>query len=112
MIDFKRTKDGACMAWILLILVAAGLACNKAEDGSPGGLASILIEGASPTARYHIDGHAVAVPYDSSRPSPLVISAGRHVIEVHEGEAVAYREEVVLAPGETRTVRVKGAERK
>ena len=39
----------------------------------------------------------------------MVISAGRHVIEVHEGEVVALREEIVLEPGETKTLQVKGA---
>jgi hypothetical protein len=71
-------------------------------------LASILIEGASQTARYHVDGRAVAFPYDQSETSPLVISAGRHVIEVHGGEVVTLREEIVLEPGETGTLRVKG----
>ena len=106
MVDFDRTEIGIRQASILLLLATAGLACDKGDDGSPKGLASILIEGASQTARYHVDGHAVEFPYDQSDTSPLVVSAGRHVIEVHEGEVVALRVEIVLEPGETRTLRV------
>jgi hypothetical protein len=52
----------------------------------------------------------VKFPYDQAATSPLVISAGRHVIEVHEGEIVALREEIVLETGEARTLRVEGAQ--
>jgi hypothetical protein len=53
--------------------------------------------------------HEVKLPCDRSATSPLVISAGRHAIEVREGEVVALREEIVLEPGETRMLRVEGA---
>jgi hypothetical protein len=108
MANFNRTEIGARLASILLLLATAGLACDGGDDGSPKGLASILIEGASQTARYHVDGHAVEFPHHESATSPLVVSAGRHIIEVHEGEVVALREEIVLEPGETKTLRVKG----
>ena len=107
MTDFNRTEIGARLAPILLLLASAWLACDEGDDSSRKGFASILIEGASQTARYHVDGHVVEFPYDQSATTPLVISAGRHVIEVHEGEVVALREEIVLEPGETRTLRVK-----
>ena len=77
---------------------------------SPQGPGFILIEGASQTARYRIDGCEVKFPYDQAATSPLVISTDRHVVEVHEGEIVALREEIVLETGETRTRRVEGAQ--
>ncbi len=76
----------------------------------PQGPGFILIEGASQTARYRIDGCEVKFPYDQAATSPLVISTDRHVIEVHESEIVALREEIVLETGETRTRRVEGAQ--
>jgi hypothetical protein len=82
----------------------------RGNKQSPQGPGFILIEGASQTARYRIDGCEVKFPYDQAATSPLVISTGRHVIEVHEGEIVALREEIVLETGETRTRRVEGAQ--
>jgi hypothetical protein len=108
MTNFSRTEVGACLAPILLLLATAGLACDKGDDSSRKGLASILIEGASQTARYRIDGHVVEFPYNQSATSPLVISAGRHVIEVHEDEVVALCEERVFEPVEVRALRAKG----
>jgi hypothetical protein len=98
------------LASTLIVFSSAGLASEKDDASSSKGLASILIEGASETATYYIDGRAVKIPYTQPVTRPLVIKAGHHVIEVHEGEDVALRAEVVLTPGETKTLRVKRAE--
>ena len=105
---FNTALIGARLASILLLLASAGLACAEGDEGSRKGLATVHIEGASQTASYRIDGRELSFPYDRSADAPLVIRAGRHVIEVYEGEAVALREEIVLEPGEVRTLRVEG----
>ena len=48
----------------------------------------------------------MTVPYAQAATRPLVIKAGRHIIEVHEDEGVVLREEILLNPGETKTLRV------
>jgi hypothetical protein len=107
MTSFKTKGIGACLASILILSSPAGWASEEDDASHSKGLASILIEGASETATYSIDGRAVNIPYTQPATQPLVIKAGRHVIEVHEGEEVVMREEIVLKPGETRTLRVK-----
>ena len=100
-------RIGAYLASALIVFPGAGLASDDASSSK--GLASILIEGASATATYYIDGRAVKLLGAATATRPLVIKAGRHVIEVREDEDVTLREEVVLEPGETRTLRVNGA---
>jgi hypothetical protein len=110
MTSFTTKGIGAYLASTLILFSSAGLATEEDDASSSKGFASIRIEGASETATYSIDGQAVKVPYTQPATRPLVIKAGRHVIEVHEGEDVVLREEVVLTPGETKMLRVMRAE--
>ena len=103
-----RMRLGVCLASTLIFSSIAGLASDDGESAK--GLATIVIEGASETATCSIDGRVVKLPHIQGEARSLVVKAGRHVIEVHEGADVALREEVVLTPGETRALRVKGAE--
>lgn len=109
MTTFNRKGMAACLASTLILFSSAGLATEEDDANSSKGFASIRIEGASEIATYSIDGQAVKVPYTQPATRPLVIKAGRHVIEVHEGEDVVLREEIVLTPGETKTLRVMRA---
>ena len=110
MTSFNTKGLAACLASTLVLFSSAGLASEEDDASSSKGLASILIEGASETATYSIDGRAVKVPPKQDATHALVIKAGRHVIEVHEDKDVVLREEVVLDPGETKTLRVMRAE--
>jgi hypothetical protein len=63
--------------------------------GAPAG-STIFVDGA-PT------GQATAV---NDRPQVLVIAAGSHLVEIHVGDKVVYREDTYVAAGEHRVVRV------
>jgi hypothetical protein len=89
-----------------MLFSSAGLASEEDDATSSKGLASVLFEGTSETATYHIDGHAVKLPATQPATRQLVVKTGSHVIEVQEGKEVVLREEVVLTPGETKTLRV------
>lgn len=126
MTSFDAKGIGACLTSTLILFLSGaglaseegdassskGLASEKDDASSSKGLASILFEGTSETATYSIDGKALTIPYVQPATQPLVIKAGRHVIEVHEGKNLVLREEVVLEPGETKTLRVMKAEPK
>jgi hypothetical protein len=110
MTSLKTTRIGACLASILILFCSAGWASEEGEASSGKGLATLAFEGASEKAIYSIDGQMLTLPPDLNGSSKVVVKAGRHVIEVHEGEDVVLREEIVLTAGETRTLRVTKAE--
>ena len=100
--------------WLAFTLIAvayaapASLADESSGTDAPSGFAAIVIEGASASATYQIDGRTLNLPIKPSR--PIVIKSGSRVIEVLEGESVVLREEITLKPNETRTLRVPKTE--
>jgi hypothetical protein len=110
MTSLKTTRIGACLASTLILFCSAAWASEEGETSSGKRFATLLFEGASEAATYSIDGQMLALPPERYGARELVVKAGRHVIEVHEGEEVVLREEIVLTAGETRTLRVTKAE--
>ena len=101
------------MASTLIAVASSAPASHAGESsatGDPIGFASIIIEGASKDATVQVDGHTLNLPIQPEKARPFVIKSGHRVIEVHEGERVALREEITLKPGETRKLRVPKAE--
>jgi hypothetical protein len=67
----------------------------------------IIVTGAPAGSIVFIDGaQAGQAAVQNDRPQILNVAAGSHKVEIHVADAVVYREDTYVGPGEHRMVRV------
>jgi len=95
-------------AFVLVTLAClsacSGFASRKTHPPEP---TEIIVTGAPMGSIVYVDGLQAGQPTaQSDYPQVLDVSAGPHKVEIHLGDAVVYREDTYLGPGEHRAVRV------
>ena len=95
---------------VFIVLMFTGLsACSwfgsrKTHAPEP---TEIIVTGAPAGSVVFVDGTQVGQTTAlNDRPQVLNVTAGEHKVEIHLGDAVVYREDTYVAPGEHRMVRV------
>jgi hypothetical protein len=67
----------------------------------------LVVTGAPAGSRLFIDGRQVGDTQEAgNRPRVVDVAAGSHTLEVKVGDAVVYREDTDVAPGEKRVITV------
>jgi cytoskeletal protein RodZ len=97
------------MRALVLVTLAALSGCTwftakKAPTPDP---TQIIVTGAPLNSSVYVDGSQVAQSAaPSDHPQVLDVAAGEHKVEIRVGDSIVYREQVYVAPGEHRVVRV------
>lgn len=67
----------------------------------------IVVTGAPADSTVFVDGSPAAAPTETNgQPQVLRVTVGSHVVEIHAGDKVVYREELDVSRGERRVVMV------
>ena len=67
----------------------------------------LVVTGAPAGAQLYVDGAVSGEPVPrNDHPEELTVTPGEHLFEVHVGNAVVYREQLVASPGEHHVVTV------
>jgi hypothetical protein len=93
----------------VLITLACLSACNWFGSRKPHlpDPTEIIVTGAPAGSLVFVDGVQTGQPTAANdHPQVLIVAAGAHKVEIHVGDAVVYREDTYVAPGERRTVMV------
>ena len=97
------------MRVVVLVILACLSACSwfgsrKAQLPDP---TTIIVTGAPAGSIVFVDGsQAGTATAINDHTQVLNVAAGAHKVEIHVGDAVVYREDTYVAPGERRVVRV------
>jgi hypothetical protein len=97
------------LRFLLLITLACLSACNwfgwrKPHAPEP---TEIIVTGAPMGSLVFVDGVQAGEPAPlKDRPQILQVAAGDHKVEIHLDDAIVYREDTYVGPGEHRMVRV------
>jgi hypothetical protein len=97
----------------LRILIIALLACvsacswfgsRRAHVPDP---TEIIVTGAPADSIVFVDGvQSAPAALLNDRPQVISVTSGAHIVEIHVGDAVVYREETYVGAGEHRMIRV------
>jgi len=95
---------------VFVLLMLTGLAAcswfgsRKPHQPDP---TEIIVTGAPAGSIVFVDGSPVGqLTTRNDHPQVLDVTAGAHKVEIHLGDAIVYREDTYVGPGEHRMVRV------
>jgi hypothetical protein len=94
----------------LFVLMALGCVSACSWFGSKRALlpdpTQIIVAGAPMGSVIFIDGVQTGQATGNAHPQVLKVAAGAHLVEIHSGDPVVYREDTYVGPGERRVVTV------